>query len=113
MAKKKISRVAARLRRVEDRPHAALAAAALPSAARDGRALRRLKAYKIGLIRFNRLHEVSCVLDDFTTDGARVRLSAHETLPPIVILEIRLAGLRRRARVVWQKENEAGLEFES
>lgn len=50
-------------------------------------------------------------LKNLSATGARVEFYAREPLPDDLLLIEPIRGLRRRARVVWQDDFTAGLEF--
>ena len=51
------------------------------------------------------------MIRDVSEDGARIALSDTIALPEVVELDIPQRKLRRRARVVWRRHDEAGLCF--
>jgi len=50
-------------------------------------------------------------LKDVSETGARVEFHTRGTLPEIVIIIEPMLKIHKRARVVWQEEGVAGLEF--
>lgn len=72
----------------------------------------RKTTYRFGRVLNGNREEHPCILRDFSTTGARVVFEGEPSLSGTVTLRIELTGERRRARVVWQKEREAGLSFE-
>ena len=51
------------------------------------------------------------VIIDVSKTGARIRFRSRGTLPQVVRIKASRIGLSRFARVVWQSEFDAGLEF--
>ena len=51
------------------------------------------------------------VIKDLSDSGARVEFFARTTLPEVVLLVEPMLKLRRRARVAWQSDGAAGLQF--
>jgi hypothetical protein len=51
------------------------------------------------------------VIKDLSDAGARVEFFARTTLPEEVLLVEPMLKLRRRARVAWQSDGAAGLQF--
>jgi uncharacterized small protein (DUF1192 family) len=54
---------------------------------------------------------MDCVIRDLSESGARIALSDAVALPEVIELDIPQRELRRRARVVWRRNDEAGLCF--
>jgi len=50
-------------------------------------------------------------LKDVSATGARIEFHTRSTLPSLVVLIEPMLKLHKRARVVWQEEGRAGLEF--
>ncbi|MFN3213921.1 MAG: PilZ domain-containing protein [Henriciella sp.] len=51
------------------------------------------------------------VIVDISKTGARIRFRSRGTLPKVVRIKASRIGLARFARVVWQSEFDAGIEF--
>jgi len=51
------------------------------------------------------------VIIDISKTGARIRFRSRGTLPQVVRIKASRIGLSRFARVVWQSEFDAGIEF--
>jgi len=51
------------------------------------------------------------VIVDVSKTGARIRFRSRGTLPGVVRIKASRIGLSRFARVVWQSDFDAGLEF--
>ena len=56
-------------------------------------------------------NDIKCVIRDTNETGVRVVLEGALVLPPEVMIMVSNFGRAKRARVVWQKELEAGLQF--
>jgi hypothetical protein len=65
-----------------------------------------------GLITFHaRQSTLTCVVRSFTPLGARIEFDQPTLLPEEVGFSILRKGLSCQARVVWRRDNEAGLAF--
>lgn len=73
----------------------------------------RKTTYRFGRVLNGNREEHACILRDLSDTGARVVFEGEASLSEVVTLRIELTGERRRARVVWQKEREAGLLFDA
>jgi len=71
----------------------------------------RQPTFKVGRVLFSGNSDIACVIKDFSDLGARIILEGEAALPEDVVLSIAQAGIRRRAKVIWQHEREAGLSF--
>jgi len=76
---------------------------------RRARRARTLLAGKI--IAGNGLNVLDCMIRDFSSGGARVRISAATALPPKVSLLVIKEGLLFEANVAWRRGDETGLTF--
>lgn len=56
-------------------------------------------------------HRLAVVLKNLSNSGARIEYFTKVELPPVVVLVESTMKLRRRARVIWQRDGVAGLEF--
>jgi len=56
--------------------------------------------------------KLDCIIVDMSSNGAGVELHGASALPDLVTLKILMTGESRRARVVWRRENAAGLSFQ-
>jgi hypothetical protein len=54
---------------------------------------------------------LAVVAKNLSETGARIEFFAHAELPDRVMFMEPTANLRRQARVVWQKDGAAGIEF--
>lgn len=65
-----------------------------------------------GLISFNdRQSTMTCVVRNFSPNGARIEFTNAALLPDEVDFTILRKGLTCQARIVWRQANEAGLAF--
>ncbi len=88
------------------------AGAMAKSVRKKSRSGERKTTFRFGRVLSANREEHACILRDFSDKGARVVFEGEASLPAEVTLRIELTGEYRRARVVWQKEREAGLSFE-
>lgn len=88
------------------------AGAMAKSMRKKSRGADRKTTYRFGRVLSGDREEYACILRDLSATGARVVFEGDPALSPTVILRIELTGERRRARVAWQKDREAGLDFE-
>jgi hypothetical protein len=56
---------------------------------------------------------MDCIVRNFTPGGAKVELSCPAAVPDLVDLSIARKGIAYIARVVWRRDNEAGLVLHS
>ena len=52
-----------------------------------------------------------CIVCNISETGVLARSETHIPLPEIVGLKLTLSGFSRRARVAWQDDTDAGLQF--
>lgn len=65
-----------------------------------------------GVISFNdRRSTITCIVRNFSPDGAKIEISSHAIIPDHVVLTVMRKGRQFAARVVWRSEHEAGLAF--
>jgi hypothetical protein len=55
---------------------------------------------------------IDCMVRNISSSGAMLDASASKAIPTHVTLVLRLEGARKPCKVVWQKENRLGVEFE-
>lgn len=89
-----------------------VAGAMAKSMRKKNRGADRKTTYRFGRVMNGSREEHPCILRDLSMTGARVVFESEPALQETVTLRIELTGERRRARVAWQKDREAGLEFE-
>ncbi|MGO4717231.1 PilZ domain-containing protein [Bradyrhizobium sp. 2TAF24] len=75
------------------------------------RAARGRVIYGGVLIFNNRCSTMSCVVRDFSANGARIEIKHNALLPDHLQLVIARKGREFAARVAWRSEGAAGLEF--
>lgn len=56
---------------------------------------------------------LSVAIKNLSGSGARVEYFIRRELPPVVVLIEPSLRIRRRAKVVWQRDGVAGLAFET
>jgi PilZ domain len=73
---------------------------------------RRLKSFLRGFVYFDkRRGTMSCLVRDFSGDGARIIFSEAVTIPDMINLHIPQKNQTLRARVTWRRGDEIGLGF--
>jgi len=55
--------------------------------------------------------QISCILIDYSTSGARLRFRSHQNIPKRVTLFCPALGIKQNARRVWVQNGDMGLEF--
>lgn len=81
------------------------------SVRKKSRSSDRKTTYRFGRVLNGSREEHPCILRNVSDTGARVVFEGEASLSDEVILRIELTGERKKARVVWQKDREAGLSF--
>lgn len=81
-----------------------------PSRGRPGREQRE-PVFRPGKLYLSKTHHVRCVIRNVSTGGVYVHLEGEHPLPSVVVLRFLQTGVTKKARVAWQKDIEAGLEF--
>src|SRR5215468_1520627 len=56
-------------------------------------------------------YTLNCLIRDLNEKGARIVVSGRQSLPEELYLVITRDHMAHRARLVWRKGDEAGLEF--
>jgi hypothetical protein len=80
----------------------------------ERRQARRLKSFLRGFVNFDkRRGDLSCMVRDFSDEGARIIFSESVTLPDVFDLHIPQKEKTLRARVSWRRGDEIGLDFEA
>ena len=67
--------------------------------------------FRSATLLLNEKERFAVVIKNLSATGARVEYFTKVELPPIVVLVESTLRLRQRARVVWQRDGVAGLEF--
>lgn len=83
-----------------------------PPAPREKRVAERRVVYRFARLLLPNRTVLACIVRDLSTTGARIVIEGAVTLPRKVIMKIDQTGETRRALVVWQEENVAGLAFD-
>jgi hypothetical protein len=71
----------------------------------------RRSVFKNGVLDMIGGGKLDVVVKNVTSKGARIEFHERILLPAEVNFVSSMLGIRKRARVVWQEENSAGLEF--
>jgi hypothetical protein len=71
----------------------------------------RRPVYRHGRILLPGGGAADCMIVDVSENGARIQLDGAMSLPEMVTLKVVATGAAHRSRVVWRKENAAGLAF--
>jgi len=67
--------------------------------------------FRNATLQLDETERLGVVIKNISESGARVEYFLKRQLPPIVVLIEPTLKLRRRARVIWQRDGVAGLEF--
>lgn len=105
----KLDRIAQRIAAIAAAKPVNSQAPSAKSAAR--RKEERRPVYRQGRIIIDRRARIECIIVDASPHGARVEFDGAFSLPEFVLLKVVITGETRRARVVWKRENAAGLSF--
>jgi len=80
----------------------------------ERRQSRRLKSFLHGFVYFDKGRGVvSCLVRDFSDEGARIIFSETVTIPDVVNLHLPKKDITLKARVIWRRGDEIGLGFNS
>ena|SRR3712207_2472785 len=72
----------------------------------------RNRSFLGGVIAFNkRRSTIDCLVRNFSGDGAKVVFTNTAVLPDAFDLEVQQKERTYRARMIWRRENEAGVAF--
>ena len=71
----------------------------------------RIEVFKFGKIAVDESDTLKCVVVDLSENGARLRLEKPIDLPEEFSLRIEDKASVVVARLVWQRENDVGVEF--
>lgn len=78
----------------------------------ERRGVQRLRTYLGGEVEFNpRCARQGCLVRNLSPNGARLIFPRSPTIPEFFNLAIAQTGDRRRARLIWRGEKEAGVAF--
>lgn len=84
-----------------------------PVQTKSGSRAPRKHVFRNATLSWDEAHRLGVVIKDLSDEGARVEFFQNVTLPEIVTLIEPTLKLRRNARVVWQTNGAAGLQFVS
>lgn len=104
------SALAERMRRAVERP-AAPGPAFTPPA--DIARSTRQPVFRQGTLVLADGERLSVVIKNLSESGARIEYFVRHELPDVVVLIESTLRIKRRARVVWQRDGAAGLAFDS
>lgn len=88
-----------------------IVAAAPPPSPGSKRQETRRPVYRHGRLTVAGGVKIDCIVVDISDNGARIELDGAGSLPDFVLLKIVMTGETRRARVVWKRDNSAGLSY--
>ncbi len=71
----------------------------------------RKSVFRLARIFVNKIDSVRCVVINLSADGARVSIEGDFDMPQFVVLKFEESGIKKKARVAWQHQNEFGLSF--
>ncbi|WP_425408354.1 PilZ domain-containing protein [Hyphococcus sp.] len=71
----------------------------------------RSQVFRPGKLYLSKSNFARCVIRDISETGANVHIEGTHPLPKIVVLRFEQSGIVKKARVVWQDDVEAGLQF--
>lgn len=71
----------------------------------------RAPVFRPGKLFVSKSHNLRCVIRNVSATGAYIHMDGTHPLPELVVLRFEQTGIVKKARVVWQKEIEVGLEF--
>lgn len=80
-------------------------------ARKDARRSERRKVFKPAVIIYGRGAEAQCIVNNISAGGARIAIDRGDAFPVDVTLKFDHAAPARKARIVWSKDKEHGLEF--
>lgn len=105
-------KIDARLAAIAARPASAEIPPITHNRKRTDRTDLREKVYRFGHLQFPSGAVISCIVLELSRGGARVKFEeAAEGLPELVTLEFEASGVCKRARVAWERDKMAGLQF--
>lgn len=100
--------LASRLRTIAER---APAAAVEKVAPRSKQRAPRQAVFRNATLTLDSGEKMTVAVKDVSASGARVEFFRHVPLPATFVLSEPMMKLKRRVRVVWQREGVAGVEF--
>jgi hypothetical protein len=99
-----------RVRSVAERKPAPVPKEAVPPREQEARSDRR-PLFRHATLIFDSGQTLRVAIKNISRTGARIEFFTHAELPDELALDEPTLSLRRRARVVWQREGMAGLKF--
>ena len=77
----------------------------------DPRRAPREPVFRPGKLFISKTEHLRCIIRNTSVTGAYLHMEGVHPLPEIVVLRFDQTGIVKKARVVWQKEIEVGLEY--
>ncbi len=71
----------------------------------------RKTVFKLARVFVNKIDSIRCVIVNLSADGARISIEGEFDMPQYVVLMFEETGIKKKARIAWQHENEFGLSF--
>lgn len=78
----------------------------------ERRAEARQPVFREAVLTVEGLYTVRAIITDLSEGGARVEFATRIDLPGRIVIAEPLSGMKRWARVAWQHDGAAGLEFQ-
>ncbi|MBL8559889.1 MAG: PilZ domain-containing protein [Hyphomonadaceae bacterium] len=72
----------------------------------------REAVFREAVITVEGLYTVRAIIKDISEGGARIEFATRIDLPGRIVIAEPLSGMKRWARVAWQHDGAAGLEFQ-
>ncbi|NOX94440.1 MAG: PilZ domain-containing protein [Alphaproteobacteria bacterium] len=93
------------------RPAAKGSAPPKPTRPTDKRQGERTASFKSGQVFIGANKALDCAVRNLSKEGCMISLFGAENLPDDVEISVTLGQPRRKARVTWRDQQDAGLEF--
>lgn len=71
----------------------------------------RQAVFRSAQLQISKSENIPCVVKNLSPEGARIVMAGAYGLPLTATLKMHQFGFVKKARVVWQHETEAGLQF--
>lgn len=71
----------------------------------------RAHVYREAIVTLDSGYSRKGIVLDYTDTGLRIRFPNNETMPRLVSVNARSIGISGRARIIWQKGSEVGLQL--
>ena len=78
----------------------------------DRRSEDRRPVFREAVLTLEERHKVRAVITNLSSRGARVEFSARVDLPFRIVISEPTLNLKCCARIIWQRDGAAGLEFQ-